>query len=108
MGKSQREKGKRFERLVASQFRAIGFDAKRGWQCRSGDDAPDVDIPYWWVECKHHRKVPWRAAYKQACESRDSRAPIAVCKDDKADAVVIMGARDFFELVEEWLERGEK
>jgi len=99
-GKASREKGKRFERAVARLFRdELGLDAWRGRQERTGESAPDVDVPGLWVECKSQRLTNPRAALAQAiADSKGSpdRIPIAVTKDDRQVPIVTMRLADFF------------
>ena len=99
-GKLSRNKGKAWEREIARRMRELGFpDAKRGWQSRAGTDAPDVDGTDWWIEAKHHIKVNYRAALKQAVEDStaagDPRPPLVIAKDNREDAVVHMRWADF-------------
>lgn len=103
MGKSQRDKGKRWEQAVARMFREAmpGVSVRRGWQSRSGSDAPDVEVPKWWVECKSGKMPNPRAALRQAVEATDGRTPVAVIKDDRQEPFVAMRLADFLELVRE-------
>lgn len=69
MGKMQRDKGKRFERLLASRFREYGFDARRTAQyCGNTGDASDViGLPGIHVEAKHVERMQlyeWMAQAK--------------------------------------------
>lgn len=57
MGKAQREKGKRGERMLAEELRntfpELAEQIRRGWQSRSGSDDPDVvGVPGVWFESK--------------------------------------------------------
>ena len=52
MGRSQRAKGHRFERMVAAKARILGLLAKRGLQSRGGQDEPDVCLEGGVIECK--------------------------------------------------------
>jgi nucleotide-binding universal stress UspA family protein len=90
IGKLSRTKGKVFERLVASDLRAIyGEKVKRGWQAREGTDAPDVENVPFWVECKHHQRVNVRAAVKQAradVKKSGRELPILVVAKDNGES----------------------
>ena len=111
IGKHSRRKGKKFEQIVALEFRGIfGDQVKRGWQARQGSDAPDVEgVPGWWVEAKNHHKVNVRAAFEQviaaqedALRKKDPRAelkPLVVTKDDGKEALATLRFEDFVELV---------
>lgn len=69
MGKMQRDKGKRFERLLASRFREYGLDARRTAQyCGNTGDASDViGLQGIHVEAKHVERMQiyeWMAQAK--------------------------------------------
>ena len=67
MGKLSRDKGKTFERECAKVFRALYPSAKRTLtQQRDSGEAPDIEIPEWWVEAKHYARAPIRKAFEQA------------------------------------------
>lgn len=104
-GKSSRIKGAAWEREVVSKLRYCMPDAdiKRGLQYRTGEEAPDVDMPVFWPECKHHKRVNVRAALKQAVETAPKgRIPVAVCKDDRQPPIALLLLDDFLDLVREW------
>lgn len=106
-GAGRRRKGHNFERAMAQRFKAAmpwcEDQIKRGLQSRDGSDAPDVDVPGFWVECKVGIKPNPRAALKQAVEAasgaQDGRAPVAVVKDDRMAPFVVLGLDDFLSLV---------
>ena len=69
MGKASRDKGARFERLLASRFREYGFKARRTAQyCGNTGDASDViGLPGIHVEAKHVERMQiyeWMAQAK--------------------------------------------
>jgi hypothetical protein len=83
---NRRRKGRRFEQEIA---RELGV--KRGFQFRGGAEAPDVDLPGWWLECKRQRRPNILAAYLEAIEaSRPDRWPAAVTKADRGPVLVTM------------------
>ena len=91
MGKQQRIKGHTFERQIASDLRVILGEAKRGFQFRDKDAAPDVDCPIFHIEAKAHRLAPLRAALKQAIRTcKSNKIPIAICKDDYREPIVLL------------------
>ena len=60
MGKMQREKGARFERLVVNLAKGKTLDAERTAPMQAGSGETrhgDVRIEGWSVECKHHQRV---------------------------------------------------
>jgi hypothetical protein len=86
MGKSQRDKGARWEREVAKAMTAVGLEAKRGLvQARSASEGADVECAGWWPECKHWKEPATLRALEQAEEaSRGSGLrPVAICKADR-------------------------
>ncbi len=120
MGKSQRDKGARWERAVANLFREAGWDAQRtaplqaggagsdvvatrligcGAQgCRGASDGERVFTVA--LECKVGARPPWIRALEQA--ERDATAgelPVAAIKVDRKPPVVVLRLADFLELV---------
>jgi hypothetical protein len=105
MGARSRRKGAAWERELVHRFREVMPDAevKRGLQYRSGEEAPDVEVPCFFVEAKHHQRTNIKAALRQAeAAAPKGRWPIAVCKDDRQPAVVAMDLEDFLELLGQW------
>ena len=111
-GRRSRNKGASFERQVARALRPIfGDGVKRGLaQSRFGrGEAPDVDgcAPFW-CETKNGIKPNLRGALQQAVDAMavanrpGDRWPIAVCKDDRKPAVVMMRWEHFLEMIEEY------
>ena len=106
-GARSRRKGARFERELVHQFREAmpGADVRRGLQWRGGDEVPDVDCPVLWLESKRGKKPNVRAALRQATDAAPKgRIPLAVIRDDRAEAFVAMSLADFLELLREWWE----
>lgn len=106
MGASQRRKGHDWERAVAQRFRETmpGAHVKRGLQSRAGNDAPDVVVPFFHVECKVGSSFAPEAALAQAEQACADPTlwPIAVVKRDFKDPFVCMRLDDFLELVAAW------
>ena len=110
-GAHSRRKGAQFERALVHLFRQAMPDAniRRGLQYRSGEEAPDVDVPCFFLEAKHHHRTNIRDAMRQAIDAcPPGRWPIAVCKDDHAAPLVTMQLDDFLELVGEWWTRRDR
>ena len=111
-GARSRRKGAQWERELVHRFREAmpGAEVKRGFQMRSGEDAADVECPVLWVEAKRGKKPNMRAALRQAIEAAASssvgagRVPIAVVRDDRAEATVTLLLDDFLDLLGEWWE----
>ena len=98
MGSSQRNKGKRGEREVATIFRLKGYTTHRGWQTRSGQTECDVEGTPWWIEVKRGKKVNIRAAMRQAKDDTDGRPPIVVWRDDREPWMVSLTLEQFLAL----------
>ncbi len=102
MGKSQRDKGARWEREVASRLRQIYGD-KQVRRSRQAEGALDSDVvcPDWWVECGHGKRMNAQQKLAQAVRdcalSGQRKIPVAVVKVDRQQPVVCM-------LMEDWLE----
>ncbi len=105
-GARSRNKGARWEREVASLFRAVmdGADIRRGIQNRTGGDASDVEgAGRMHIECKHGKLPNPRAALKQAIrDAGKDKIPLAVVKDDRQKPFVVIGLNDFLEFVRRW------
>jgi len=103
-GTHARRKGRRWEQALAARLRAVFADPdiRRGLQSRGGAEAPDVDVPGLWIECKHHRRVNLRAALAQAVTAAPvGRIPVAICKDDRSTPLVVLRLDDFLHLMTE-------
>jgi hypothetical protein len=104
-GKYCVDKGKRFERELVRLFAAATPNARigRGFQFRSGADAPDVDLPGFWLEAKVGAKTNPRKAMRQAmAATRYGRWPLAVCKDDRQEPLCVMNLSDFVTFYSQW------
>lgn len=113
MPKAQRVKGHGYERKIAILFRKFFPDAKRGFQSRGGtSEEPDVDGTPWYIECKRQKaNCSLRRALMQAeagqyivtddaTTRRDSRPPMAICKNDRERDMMAMYLDDFMDIVE--------
>ena len=110
MGKMSREKGKRFERALASRFREYGFDARRTAQyCGKTGDASDVvGLPGVHVEAKHveqMRLYEWIAQAKRDAEAGGKgNLPVVFHKKNNAEILVSMELDVFMTFYREWWE----
>ena len=108
MGKASREKGKRFERALASHFREYGFDARRTAQyCGKTGDASDVaGLPGIHVEAKHveqMRLYEWMAQAKRDAEAGGKGAlPAVFHKKNNAEILVTMPLDSWMNLYREF------
>jgi len=107
MGALSRRKGRRFEQELVHLFREAmpGAEVRRGLQSRGGEEVADLDCPVFWIEAKRGRQPNVRAALRQAeTNTPKGRIPLAVIRDDRAEAFVSLSLDDFLELVREWWE----
>ena len=109
MGKASRDKGKRFERQLASRFREYGFDGARrtAQYCGSTGDASDVvGLPGIHVEAKHQERMSlydWMAqAKRDAAASGKGALPVVFHKKNNAEILVTMEIGTFFDLYREF------
>ena len=100
---NSREKGKRYERHVASLFKAEGYDARRGQQYSGigGDDV--VGVPHVHVECKHQERMQlydWMSQSKR--DAKENEIPIVIHKKNNYNDLVTMEFADWIKLYREW------
>lgn len=119
MGKASRDKGKRFERALASRFREYGYDARRTAQyCGNTGDASDVvGLPGLHIEAKHveaMRLYEWVAqAVRDAEAGGKGDIPAVFHKKNNADILVTLRLDDFMTIYREyaadlWLKEREQ
>ena len=102
MGKFSRDKGARFERLVAKKWTELfGGDNKRGCQHMGGFDSPDVilEIKGISVECKHVEKLNMYSAMQQSIDDSGDNIPIVISKKNHKPILVTLQLEDLPELV---------
>lgn len=106
---NSKQKGARFERLLASKFREYGYDdARRTAQyCGNTGDASDVvGLPGIHVEAKHCERMElynWMAqAIRDAKAGEEDKLPAVFHKKNNADILVTMRLEDWFNLYREW------
>lgn len=106
---NSKQKGARFERLLASKFREYGYDqARRTAQyCGNTGDASDVvGLPGLHVEAKHQEQMrlyEWMSQAKRDAEAGgEGRLPAVFHKKNNADILVTMRLDDFMNLYREW------
>lgn len=101
---NSREKGKRFERLVAGLFRSIGYEARRGQQyCGANGDADVIGVPGIHIECKAVEKLNLYDAMSQAkADAREGELPVVIHKKNNCKVLVTMEFDDWAALYREW------
>ena len=108
MAVNSKQKGARFERLLASKFREHGYEARRTAQyCGNTGDASDVvGLPGLHVEAKHQEQMrlyEWMAqAVRDAEAGGEGRLPAVFHKKNNADILVTMRLEDFMEIYREY------
>lgn len=113
-GRASREKGKRGERKTATDLRGalpqFGDKIKRGWQCRGGADAADVEgIPGFWFEVKNCKKIQARPALEQALEANGRKTiAVAVIREDGKEAYAALLWTDFLQLIQRYFTEEDK
>ncbi len=106
MAVNSKQKGARFERLLASRFRDYGYQARRTAQyCGNTGDASDViGLPGIHIEAKHQERMQlyeWMAQAKRDSEGT-GRIPVVFHKKNNAEILVTMELDDWMQLFREW------
>lgn len=104
MGKMSREKGKRYEREVASYLKAQGYDCRRGQQyCGSSGDADVIGLPGIHIECKHVEKMSLYDWMGQSVrDARENEIPVVFHRKNNCETLVTMRADDWIQLYREY------
>ena len=102
---NSREKGKRYERHVASLFRGEGYNARRGQQYCGIDGDDVVGVPYIHIEAKarekgHGELYDWIAQSKR--DAKAGEIPIVIHKKNHCNDLVTMEFTDWIKLYREW------
>ena len=105
---NSKQKGARFERLLAFKFREYGYEARRTAQyCGNTGDASDVvGLPLIHVEAKHceqMRLYEWMAQAKRDAEAgSENKLPAVFHKKNHAEILVTMELDDFMQVYKEF------
>ena len=108
MAVNSKQKGARFERLLASRFREYGYEARRTAQyCGNTGDASDVvGLPGIHIEAKHVERLNIYEAMAQAKRDAqaggENRLPTVFHKKNNCGILVTMEFDDFMEIYREW------
>ena len=101
---NSRQKGARFERLLASKLREHGYDCRRGQQyCGANGDADGVGLPGIQIEAKAVERMSlydWMAQAKH--DARDGELPAVFHKKNNAKILVTMELDDFMTIYREY------
>lgn len=109
MAVNSKQKGARFERLLASKFREYGYTESRrtAQYCGNTGDASDVvGLPFIHVEAKHQetmRLYDWMdQAKRDAKAGNEGRLPVVFHKKNNAEILVTMTFDDFMQIYKEY------
>jgi hypothetical protein len=105
MAINSKQKGARFERLLASKFREYGYDARRTAQyCGNTGEAADVvGLPFIHCEAKHQERMQLYEWMAQAIrDAGDKKIPCVFHKNNNCDILVTMRLEDWFDLYREF------
>ena len=101
---NSRQKGARFERLLASRLREHGYDCRRGQQyCGANGDADVVGLPGIHIEAKAVERMSlydWMAQAKH--DARDGELPAVFHKKNNAKILVTMELDDSMTIYREY------
>lgn len=107
---NSREKGKRFERKLASILKKdYGYDCRRGQQyCGANGDADVIGLPGIHIEAKHQEKMQLYDWINQAKrDAKDGLLPVVFHKKNDCEILVSMTLDTFMKIYPEW-EAGQK
>lgn len=98
---NSKQKGARFERLLASKLREYGYDTRRTAQyCGNTGDAADVvGLPNIHIEAKHQERMQlydWMDQAKR--DAKDGLIPAVFHKKNNANILVTLEFDDFMKL----------
>lgn len=108
MAVNSKQKGARFERLLASKFREYGYEARRTAQyCGNTGEASDVvGLPGIHCECKHQetmRLYEWMAQAKRDAQAGgENRLPAVFHKKNNAPILVTLELDSFMKIYREY------
>lgn len=104
LGKMSREKGKRYEREIASFLRSHGYDCRRGQQyCGASGDADVVGLPGIHIECKHVEKMSLYDWMDQSVrDAKKGELPAVFHRKNNCETLVTMRADDWMQLYKEY------
>jgi Holliday junction resolvase len=100
---NSKQKGARFERLLAAKLREHGYDTRRTAQyCGNTGDAADVvGLPDIHIEAKHQERMQlydWMAQAKR--DAKGGLLPAVFHKKNNANILVTMEFEDWLKLYE--------
>ena len=103
IGKSNKRKGKVFERECSKMIRARDFDCRRGQQFRGSKDSPDIvsdSLNEFHFECKFKQNLNLWDALEKCLEEAPGKMPTIIWKRDRKIPLVIMDFHDWMDIVQ--------
>lgn len=100
-----REKGKRYERHVASLFRSEGYEARRGQQYNGLDGDDVVGVPFIHIECKHYERghgliYDWLEQAKR--DAKPDEMPVLITSKNYYPDIVVQEYKDWIKMYREY------
>jgi len=102
---NSRDKGARFERLLAKMLREHGYEAERGCQHSGGKDSPDVkhNMTRLHIEAKDVEKLNiWNALEQSRRDAGDDEIPVVMFKRNRTKVYVAVPFEEFMEMFKAW------
>lgn len=109
MGKRERDRGARGERMLRDLLRARGWPAERGQQRAGGGDSPDVKggPPGFHFEVKFTERFQALAAYRQALEDASTaqppNRPVVAWKRARGPWMALLSLDDLLDLIDAYI-----
>ena len=108
MGKiNSKQKGNRYERELAKEFRSYGFtNARRGVQYsgKQGEADDVVGLPHIHIEAKHVERLDLYGAMEQAIrDANEDEMPCVFHRRNRTKTMVTMRLEDWMILYQGWL-----
>lgn len=103
---NSKDKGKRYERELASQLRSYGYDARRGQQYAGANGDPDViGLPHIHIEAKRRERgqgeiYDWMS--QAIADAREGEFPTVWHRKNHCETLVTMRMTDFMEMYKEF------
>lgn len=102
---NSRDKGARFERLLAKMLREHGYEAERGCQHSGGKDSPDVkhNMTRLHIEAKDVEKLNiWNALEQSKRDAGADEIPVVMFKRNRTQVYVAVPFEEFMEMFKAW------
>ena len=102
---NSRDKGARFERLLAKMLREHGYEAERGCQHSGGKDSPDVkhNMTRLHIEAKDVEKLNiWNALEQSKRDAGDDEIPVVMFKRNRTQVYVAVPFEEVMEMFKAW------